>query len=68
MINGEYQAQQQAGATKEFCRLINAAGTTRRDIADYLGIKERLFYKWQAGESPVPKMALIALKVLVKEV
>jgi len=52
----------------EFRRLVEKTGLYRRDIAKYLGVKERVIYKWQSGESDAPKAILIALKVLAKEV
>ena len=51
----------------EFRRLIEKTRLFRRDIAEYLGVKERVIYKWQGGDSPVPKSVMIALKVLAKE-
>jgi DNA-binding transcriptional regulator YiaG len=52
----------------ELIRLIDKSEMIRADVADYLGIKPRTLYTWLNGEVRVPKMALIALKVLVKEV
>ena len=51
----------------EFRRLIEKTRLFRRDIAEYLGVKERVIYKWQAGDRPVPKSVMIALKVLAEE-
>ena len=52
----------------EFMRLVEKAGGTRISIVKYLGIGERTLYRWLKGETRVPKMALIALKVLVNEI
>ena len=52
----------------EFVRLVEKAGGLRIDIVTYLGIGERTLYRWLKGETRIPKMAIIALKVLVKEV
>jgi DNA-binding transcriptional regulator YiaG len=52
----------------ELIRLIKESKLIRADISDYLGIRPRTLYTWLNGEVRVPKMALIALKVLVKEV
>jgi DNA-binding transcriptional regulator YiaG len=52
----------------EFRRLIEKSGLRRADIAAYLDVKERVIYKWQGGESKVPKAVLIALQALVKEI
>jgi DNA-binding transcriptional regulator YiaG len=53
---------------EELIRLINESKLIRAEIADYLGIRPRTLYTWLNGEVRVPKMALIALKVLMKEV
>jgi DNA-binding transcriptional regulator YiaG len=53
---------------EELTRLIDKSGMIRLEIANYLGIGERTLYTWTSGEVRVPKMAIIALKVLVKEV
>ena len=53
---------------EELIRLIKESKLIRADISDYLGIRPRTLYTWLNGEVRVPKMALIALKVLVKEV
>jgi DNA-binding transcriptional regulator YiaG len=53
---------------EELIRLIKASKLIRAEIADYLGIRPRTLYTWLNGEVRVPKMALIALKVLVKEI
>ena len=52
----------------ELIRLIDKSEMIRADVADYLGIRPRTLYTWLNGEVRVPKTALIALKVLVKEV
>ena len=52
----------------ELNRLIDKSGLMRIEISNYLGIGERTLYTWMRGGSRIPKMALIALKVLVKEV
>ena len=53
---------------EELIRLINESKLIRAEVADYLGIRPRTLYTWLNGEVRVPKMALIALKVLMKEV
>jgi DNA-binding transcriptional regulator YiaG len=53
---------------EELIRLIKESKLLRAEIADYLGIRPRTLYTWLNGEVRVPKMALIALKVLVKEI
>ena len=53
---------------EELIRLIKESKLIRANVAEYLGIKPRTLYTWLNGEVRVPKMALIALKVLVKEV
>ena len=53
---------------EELIRLIGESKLIRAEVADYLGIKPRTLYTWLNGEVRVPKMAIIALKVLVKEV
>jgi DNA-binding transcriptional regulator YiaG len=53
---------------EELNRLIDKSGLKRVEIANYLGIGERTIYTWLWGSSRIPKMALIALKVLVKEI
>jgi len=52
----------------ELIRLIDKSGMIRLEISNYLGIRPRTLYTWLNGEVRVPKMAIIALKVLVKEV
>lgn len=52
----------------ELIRLVNKSGLMRIEISEYLGIGERTLYTWMRGRSRIPKMAIIALKVLVKEV
>ena len=52
----------------ELIRLIKESKLIRADVAEYLGIRPRTLYTWLNGEVRVPKMAIIALKVLVKEV
>lgn len=52
----------------EFMRLVEKANRTRIEIVRYLGIGERTLYRWLKGETRVPKMAIIALKVLVNEI
>jgi hypothetical protein len=51
----------------EFLRLVEKAKMRRIDIVHYLGIGERTFYKWQSGEVGVPKTAMMAMYLLVKE-
>jgi len=53
---------------EELIRLIKESKLLRAEIADYLGIRPRTLYTWLNGEVRVPKMAIIALKVLVKEI
>lgn len=53
---------------EELIRLVNKSGLMRIEISEYLGIGERTLYTWMRGGSRIPKMAIIALKVLVKEV
>lgn len=54
--------------TAELFRLIDKSELTRIEISNYLGIGERTLYGWLNGSSRIPTMAIIALKVLVKEV
>ena len=51
----------------EFLRLVEKIQMRRIDIVKYLGIGERTFYKWQSGEVGVPKTAMMAMYLLVKE-
>ena len=51
----------------EFLRLVEKTQMRRIDIVKYLGIGERTFYKWQSGEVGVPKTAMMAMYLLVKE-
>jgi DNA-binding transcriptional regulator YiaG len=51
----------------EFLRLVEKAKMRRIDIVHYLGIGERTFYKWQSGEVGVPKTAMMAMYLLVRE-
>lgn len=53
---------------EELTRLVNKSGMIRLEISNYLGIRPRTLYTWLNGEVRVPKMAIIALKVLAKEV
>ena len=53
---------------EELIRLIKESKLIRADVSDYLGIRPRTLYTWLNGEVRVPKMALIALKVLVNKV
>jgi DNA-binding transcriptional regulator YiaG len=53
---------------EELIRLIDKLGMIRLEISNYLGIRPRTLYTWLNGEVRVPKMAIIALKVLAKEV
>jgi len=51
----------------EFLRMVEKSKMRRIDIVRYLGIGERTFYKWQNGESVIPKTGMIAMYLLVKE-
>jgi DNA-binding transcriptional regulator YiaG len=51
----------------EFLRLVEKAKMRRIEVARYLGIGERTFYKWQSGEVTAPKTAMMAMYLLVKE-
>lgn len=53
---------------EELIRLTKKSGLIRAEVSNYLGIRPRTLYTWLNGEVRVPKMAIIALKVLVKEV
>ena len=53
---------------EELIRLVNKSEMIRLEVSNYLGIRPRTLYTWLNGEVRVPKMAIIALKVLVKEV
>ena len=51
----------------EFLRMVEKTKMRRIDISKYLGIGERTFYKWQNGEVAIPKTAMMAMYLLVKE-
>ena len=51
----------------EFLRMVEKSKMRRIDISKYLGIGERTFYKWQNGEVAIPKTAMMAMYLLVKE-
>jgi len=51
----------------EFLRMVEKSKMRRIEVARYLGIGERTFYKWQNGEVSVPKTAMMAMYLLVKE-
>jgi len=51
----------------EFLRLVEKTQMRRIDVVHYLGIGERTYYKWQSGEVGVPKTAMMAMYLLVKE-
>ena len=51
---------------EKMARLIAKLGMSRLQIAEYLGVTERTVYRWIAGDTHPPKMAFIALELLVK--
>lgn len=51
----------------EFLRMVEKSKMRRIDISKYLGIGQRTFYKWQSGEVTIPKTAMMAMYLLVKE-
>lgn len=64
----QMERQMEYAEKAELMRLIDKSGLMRIEISNYLGIGERTLYTWMRGGSRIPKMAIIALKVLVKEV
>jgi len=51
----------------EFLRMVEKTKMRRIDICKYLGIGQRAFYRWQAGEVAIPKTGMMAMYLLVKE-
>lgn len=51
----------------EFLRMVEKTGMRRIDICKYLGIGQRAFYRWQGGEVAIPKTAMMAMYLLVRE-
>jgi hypothetical protein len=47
--------------------MVEKSKMRRIDISKYLGIGERTFYKWQNGGVAIPKTAMMAMYLLVKE-
>jgi len=38
---------------------------TRLEVAEYLGVSERTLYRWVMGDARFPRMAFIALELLL---
>lgn len=39
-------------------------GLTQKGLAYYLGVTERQVRRWEAGDTPVPKVVILALQAL----
>jgi transcriptional regulator with XRE-family HTH domain len=46
--------------------LIKRLKITRLQVAEYLGVSERTVYRWQYENVRVPRMAFIALELLLQ--
>jgi DNA-binding transcriptional regulator YiaG len=66
MIDRKGEAKM-APQSMEFLRMVEKSDLRRIEIANYLGIGERTFYKWQNGEVKIPKTAMMAMYLLVDE-
>jgi DNA-binding transcriptional regulator YiaG len=54
---------------KKATRIINILNTLnmpRIEVAEYLGVSERTLYRWMSGDTRIPRMAFIALELLLK--
>jgi len=47
-------------------RLIESLKMTRLQVAEYLGISERTIYRWESKTHRIPRMAFIALELLLQ--
>jgi transcriptional regulator with XRE-family HTH domain len=45
---------------------LHKRGWRMSEIAEELGINERTLYRWTSGEIAVPRIALLALTLIVK--
>jgi transcriptional regulator with XRE-family HTH domain len=52
---------------KEFRRARRSAGYSQAQLSRELAITIRSLTRWETGETPVPKIAELALKYVVKE-
>lgn len=61
---------------KEFCDIVDELkasktwgdmGMSNRYLAQMLGINERTLYRWLAGDTAIPKPAMLLLKMIVKK-
>lgn len=46
--------------------LIKRLKITRLQVAEYLGVSERTVYRWQYENVRIPRMAFIALELLLQ--
>ena len=46
--------------------ILNNLNMPRIEVAEYLGISERTLYRWMSGDARIPRMAFIALELLMK--
>ena len=51
----------------EFKKLREGAGLTQAKVAELLGTTIRSLTRWETGELPTPKMALLALRYVVEQ-
>ena len=49
-----------------FRDLVKRTDSTYGELAMFLGVGERTFYRWMSGESRIPKAAYIVLELLLE--
>lgn len=56
-----------AVSPKQLRKLITDAGLTVRGAADELGMNQRQFYRYLAGDAEVPRVVELAIKWVVQQ-
>jgi len=56
-----------AEAMRKLVKSLKEEGFDRMEMGLHLGVSERTIYRWENGESRIPRMAFIALKLMLQQ-
>jgi transcriptional regulator with XRE-family HTH domain len=51
----------------EFAKMRRQAGFTQAQIAREIGVTIRSLTRWETGETPIPKLAVLGLKYVIEK-